>query len=336
LVWLKFAACMAIILFAGTRLARYGDAIAEKTGLGRLWVGLILLSAITSMPELVTGVSAVALVKLPDLAVGNLLGSCLFNLAILALLDTLSRPKPVLSLASSRHMTAAVCGIVLAGVVAGGIWGGPRFPGLAAGWVSAPGILPMVLYIVGIWWISRSERNRQPHPSEVTAAKYEDLSSRTIYLRFGLATAAVIGAGIWLALVGDELAMTYHWQASFVGSLFLAITTSLPELAVSVAALRLGAVDMAVADILGSNMFNLALITLVDLISRQGPVLSTVSGANLVTAVLAIAMSGVAITGLRFKSERKTFFVISWQSVVLIGLYIFGMRYMFVSGINLG
>lgn len=335
MVWLKFAACLAIILFAGTKLARYGDAIAEKTGLGRLWVGLLLLSAITSMPELVTGVSAVALVGLPDLAVGNLLGSCLFNLAILAVLDIMSRPQPALSMASSRHVASAVCGIVLAGIVAGGIWGGPRFPGLSAGGVNPPGILPLVLYVVGVWWISRSERNRVPHPSEVTPAQYEDLPARTMYLRFGLATAAVIAAGIWLALVGDELALTYHWQASFVGSLFLAITTSLPELAVSVAALRLGAVDMAVADVLGSNMFNLALITPIDLIVRQGPVLSLVSGANLVTAVLVIAMSGIAITGLRFKSERKTFFVISWQSVVLIGLYIFGMRYMFVSGLNL-
>ncbi len=86
MVWLKFAACLAIILFSGTKLAHYGDAIAEKTGMGRIWVGLILLSAVTSMPELVTGVSAAALVKLPDLAVGNLLGSCLFNLMILDVL----------------------------------------------------------------------------------------------------------------------------------------------------------------------------------------------------------------------------------------------------------
>ena len=85
MVWLKFAACLAIILFAGTKLAHYGDVIAEKTGLGRIWVGLLLLAAITSMPELVTGLSAIGLVGLPDLAVGNLLGSCLFNLAILGL-----------------------------------------------------------------------------------------------------------------------------------------------------------------------------------------------------------------------------------------------------------
>jgi cation:H+ antiporter len=151
-----------------------------------------------------------------------------------------------------------------------------------------------------------------------------------------LATAAVIGAGIWLSYVGNELALTYSWHASFVGSLFIAITTSLPELVVSIAAFRLGAIDMAVADVLGSNMFNLFIITLVDLAYRQGPVLASVSGAHLVTAVLTIAMSLVVIAGLRLRRQRKTFFFISWPAVVLIGLYIFGMRYMFLSGIALG
>ena len=91
MVWLKFILCVVIILFSGTKLARYGDAIAEKTGLGRIWVGLVLLALITSMPELVTGVSSVALVGLPDLGLGTLLGSCIFNLSIIALLDIMCR-----------------------------------------------------------------------------------------------------------------------------------------------------------------------------------------------------------------------------------------------------
>jgi cation:H+ antiporter len=336
LVWLKFAACLAIILFSGASLARYGDAIAEKTGLGRMWVGLILLAAITSMPELVTGVSAVALVKLPDLAVGNLLGSCLFNLTILALLDIMSRPRPVLSQASSGHVFSAVFGIALAGVVVGGIWGGTRFPSLTTGWVSAPGIVPLVLYVVGIWWLFRWERSRPVPQTEAGATRYHDLPARTMYLRFGLATAAVIGAGIWLALVGDEIVATYGWDASFVGSLFVAITTSLPELTVCVAALRLGAVDMAVADVLGSNMFNLALITPVDLAYREGPVFSSVSAAHLMTAVLIMVMSLIVVSGLKLRRERQTFRFISWQSVALVGLYIFGMRYLFLAGVALG
>ena len=336
MVWLKFAACIAIILFSGTRLARYGDAISEKTGLGRIWIGLLLLAAITSMPELVTGVSAAALIKLPDLAVGTLLGSCLFNLVLIAVLDTIYRPAPILSRVSPSHIASAASGIIIAAVVAGGIGAGEGFPGMTRGWVNLPGVLPIVLYLVGIWWVFRSERNNRVASVQTVPAQYEELSRKTVYLRFALSAAAIIGAGIWLSFIGEEIAATYSLHTSFVGSLFLAITTSMPELVVTIAALRLGAVDMAVADILGSNMFNLALITPVDLAYRRGPVLSSVLGAHLVTALLVIVMSLLVITGIRFRQQRKTFSRVSWYSVALVALYIFGIYRLFISGVGPG
>ena len=268
MVWLKFTGCLAIILFSGARLARYGDAIAEKTGLGRIWIGLVLLAAITSMPELVTAVSAAAWIKLPDLALGDLLGSCLFNLTLLALLDVMYRPAPILSRASSRHMLSASIGILLAAVVAGGILAGERLPGLTLGWVNLPGIMLFVIYSVGVWGIFRSERSQEREPTQIVSLKHQELPKKTVYLRFTLAALAVIGAGIWLSFIGNEMAATYSWHASFVGSLFLAITTSLPELVVTIAALRLGAIDLAVADLLGSNMFNLGIITPIACYSR--------------------------------------------------------------------
>jgi cation:H+ antiporter len=335
LVWLKFIACVAIIFFAGKRLARYGDAIAEKTGLGGMWIGLILLAAITSVPELVSAVSSAALVRLPDLALGDLLGSCIFNLAILALADIIYRPAPILSQASPRHVMSAGIGILLITVVIGGILAGGRFPGLTLGWVNAPGILTLVLYIAGVWWIFHSERGYQLQPIEAVPLQYEELPARTVYLRFALAAAAVIGAGIWLSFIGGEIAGTYGWHASFVGSLFLAITTSVPELVVTIAALHLGAIDMAVADILGSNMFNIAIITPADIFYRRGPILSLVSSAHLMTAVVAIVMGLLVIAGLRFRRRRKAFGIISWYTPVLFGLYIFGIYALF-KGIILG
>jgi len=330
LVWLKFAASLIIILFAGTRLARYGDAIAEKTGLGRMWIGLVLLAAITSIPELVTGVSSVALVKLPDLALGDLLGSCLFNLFILAVLDILYRPAPILSKVSSSHMVSAGMGIALVAIVAGNIFLGERFSGLGPGWVGASSIIVAALYILGVWWVFRYECRCQPQTVEAVPHQYRGLSTRTVYLRFGLAAAAVIGAGIWLSFIGDELAITYQWHASFVGSLFLAISTSVPEMVVTIAALRMGAIDMAVANILGSNMFNIAIIGPVDLAYKPGPLLALVSGAHFTTAVLVIVMSALVILGLRFPQKGRASFV-GWYTPVLIGLYIFGISILYRS-----
>ena len=86
LVWIQFAACAAVICYAGAKLSYYGDIIAEKTGLGRTWIGVVLMASVTSLPELITGVSSVALADVPDIAAGDVLGSCMFNILIIALL----------------------------------------------------------------------------------------------------------------------------------------------------------------------------------------------------------------------------------------------------------
>ena len=334
MVWLKFLLCLVIILVAGTKLARYGDAIGEKTGWGGIWVGLVLLAAITSAPEIVTGVSSVALIGLPDLAVGTLFGSCTLNLAILALLDILYRPAPILSKVSSRHMASAGIGILLVAIAAGSILAGERFSGLALGWLGIPSIVILIIYLLGMWCIFHYERK---HPSTTfdSSQNYKGISIKAVYVRFTLAAVAVIAAGIWLSFIGDEIGETTGWNATFVGTLFLAITTSMPELVVTIAALRLGAIDMAIADILGSNMFNIAIIAPTDLFYTQGSILSSVSSSHLITAAVVAVMNLLVIAGLRFRHKRKTFVVISWYALVLIGLYIFGAYALFGSSMGL-
>jgi cation:H+ antiporter len=324
---------LAIILFAGTKLARYGDAIAEKTGLGRIWIGLVLIAVITTMPELVTSMSSVALVSppSPDLALGTLFGSCLFNLSILALLDILHRSTPVLTKASLRHIASAGFGILLIAIAAGGILAGVRFSRLALGWVGIPSIIILVVYLVGMRQMFLSERGHRSSTAKTDSLQYEDILAKTAYLRFALAAAAVIGAGIWLSFIGDEISEVYGWSASFVGSLFLAITTSAPELVVTIAALRLGAIDMAVADVLGANMLDITIIFPVDLFYTKGAVLSSVSGSHLITAAVVVVMNLMVIAALKLRRRRKTLIVISWYAVALMGLYIFGAYALFIS-----
>ena len=70
-LWLQFALVTAVIVFAGYHLSTYGDVIAEKTGMGRTWVGVILMASVTSLPELITGASSVAIFDLPNIAIGD-------------------------------------------------------------------------------------------------------------------------------------------------------------------------------------------------------------------------------------------------------------------------
>jgi cation:H+ antiporter len=335
LIWFKFVICLAIILFAGTKLARYGDAIAEKTRLGRIWIGLVLIAAVTTMPELVTAVSSVALVHSADLALGTLLGSCCFNLSILAVLDILHRRTPVLSVASPRHVATAGWGALLIAVAAAGIIAAGTFPFLDSGWVGIPSIVIIILYLLGAWWAFRRERRQGSQVAPATSLQYDMYTTKMVWIRFTLASVAVIGAGIWLAFIGDEISRTTGWGGTFVGTLFLAVTTSAPELVVAISALRMGAIDLAVADILGANMLDIAIIAPIDLAYGQGFILSAVSRSHLIIAAVAVTMSFLVIVGLRFRQRRKVFRVASWYAPALIALYIFGAYALFNSGIGL-
>jgi cation:H+ antiporter len=331
MVWLKFTACVVIILFSGTKLAHYGDAIAERTGWGRIWIGVVLVAIVTSIPELASGLSAVSLVKSPDLATGDILGSCLYNLTILATIDILYRKGPVLGQASSRHIVPAAMSMVLIGIVAIGILASRSFPALNLGRVSPFSVLILAVYLVSVWWISRSESRRQSQTTESIVNQYREIPIRTMYLRFGLATAGVVGAGIWLAFIGSEMTAVYGWHSSFVGSLFLAISTSLPETAVAIACIRLGAIDLAVAEVLGSNMFDTVILLPVDILHGKEPFYSAISAAHLNTIVFALAMTLVVMAGIRLRPKRKTFRFFSWYVLVLFGLYVLGMYRVYVA-----
>jgi cation:H+ antiporter len=186
-----------------------------------------------------------------------------------------------------------------------------------------------------MWWIFRRERGQRLHAAPTTSLQYDKFTTRTVYIRFALAAAAIIAAGIWLSFIGDEISEATGWGSTFVGTLFLAITTSAPELVVAVTALRMGAVDLAVADILGANMLDIAIIAPVDLAQGQGFILSSVSSGHLIIASVAVMMSLLVIVGLRFRRRRKVFRVASWYAPALIVLYIFGAYALFNSGIGL-
>jgi len=333
LVWTQFFICVLLVLFFGAKLARYGDIIAEKTGLGGIWVGLLLLAAVTSLPEIITGVSAVALVGGRDganLAMGNIFGSNTLNLFIIAILDIIYRSGPLLSVVGGGHKFSAGLGILLIAFAGGSIILGTEVWDGAIGWVTIYSVVLALLYLWGSRRIFRSEREREV---ETPILKYQKISSRRAYLSFTIAALAIIGAGTWLAYIGDEITVGTGWDATFVGSLFLAVTTSLPELAVCIAALRIGAMDMAIADVLGSNMFNMGIgIFCYDIFSRGSSIFSVASQDHVFTAAVAILMTLIVIASLIFRPRRKIRLLrVSWYSMALIVVYLGGAYALFVA-----
>lgn len=330
LPWLKFAACAALIGAAGPALIRNGQIIARLTGLSQSWVGLVLLATATSLPELFTGVSAVAFADAPNIAVGDALGSCVFNLIMLVLLDELSRKEPMYRRIDQGHILTAGFGVILIG--AAGAFLLLSQDGFSFQFLHISGYTPfiVVIYLVAMRAAFVYERrNRFP----VDPAKIENsISLRTALLRYAAAASVILVAGTWLPFVGIEISNVMGWRTTFVGTLLIAAATSVPELVVTVSALRLGAVDMAIGNLLGSNLFDVLILAIDDVAYRKGPLLRAVSPAHAITAFAAAIMSGIFIVAMLYKPETRLHGTVGWVSLSLLIVYLFSSYAVYLLG----
>ena len=332
MIWAKLALCAGAIAVAGTLLSRYADVIADKTGWSGAWVGLALLATVTSLPELATGISSVTLADAPDVAVGNVLGACVLNLTYVAVLDVLKRDEPLFQRAGMGHIGLAGFGIIMLSLAGLGL-AISQFPlarSLGHIGLYAPALL--IVYLMAVRTIFRYERSQLAADAEKAASRYPDLSLRHAVWRFGVAAGVVVAAGVWLPFIATDLALAMQWTESFVGTLLVAMVTSLPELVVTLSALRLGAVDMAIANLLGSNLFNVLILAIDDIFYVRGPILGAVSQVHAVSAMSAILMSGVVIIALLTKPAGRVMRLASWASVALGAVYVLNAYVLFSYG----
>lgn len=318
--------CGALIGWAGFQLSDSADRIARALGLTGGWVGLALLATITSLPELAAGISAVTVVDAPNLAVGNALGACVFNLLFLVVIDALQRHTPLYTQASAAHLLSAAFGVVMLGFVAMNLLLGERAPALLSVGVSSPVLL--ALYLLALRSVYAQEKTQRP----AAAPPPPDADLALVWRRFGVAALVVLGAGMWLPSLGDQLATTMGWNRSFVGTLFMALITTAPEMAVTLGALRLGALDMALGNLLGSNLFNVLILAVDDLFYLRRPLLEVASPVHTGTAVAAMVMSGLVMIGLIMRPAGRVLRLLSWISVGLAATYLLNATLVFVHG----
>lgn len=319
--WLGFTVCLVVVLLAGGRLPYYGDMLAEKTGLSRAFIGLFLMSVVTSIPEVMVGFSAAAIVKSADLAVGDILGSCAFNLCMLPLMEMLSKSsKPLLTRVSNTHMLAASLSIVLLALTGAGIF-------ISGSIMILPFIaLNSVLFAL-IYFLSLRMIYRQQSVHSVPVRKNQQTSAltvRQILIRYFLFALITVAAALMLPYFAETIAVETGLSSTFIGTIFLAISTSLPEVIVSIAAVRMNSVDLVVGNILGSNIFNIFILFLDDVFYSKGSLLADASDTNLITVFATIIMSAVIIVGITFRTQTKRY-LLAWESVLIIILYLLNM-----------
>lgn len=328
-LWIQFIVCAGVILYAGNKLVVYGDIIAEKTGLGRTWIGVILMATVTSLPELMTGVSSVVLFDVPDIAVGNVLGACMLNLLMIALLDVVGGSAPLSTKAHQGQVLSAAFGIFLLGLVVFGVVAGGAIP--AIGWIGAYSFAFLTVYLVAMRLVFLYERNRVAEFVREIAeeARHKKISRATAYTLYGVNALLIIGAAIYLPYIGEQIAEATGLGQTLVGTILIALSTTLPEAVVSLGALKIGAVDMAVGNLFGSNLFNVAILAIDDILYTQGPLLSRVSQNLVFPALAGVLMTAVAIIGLTYRGSRKTLFI-AWDALVIVLLYVITTAILYV------
>jgi cation:H+ antiporter len=335
-VWFQFLAGSLLVIFAGTRLTRSADVLGRALGLGTGWAGVLLLPLATSLPELVTSLRA-AIIQAPDLAAGNLFGSNLFNIAIIALVDFMQGKGSIFLRAKKGHVLTASLGILLMSISGIGIL--LPFPFLWGSWIGLDTILLMSGYLAAASLLTSYEKRNlslEKHSSACNRGRtvekdnYLALTSpRRAFVHFIVASAVILFAGVALTDASDIIALKTGLGRTFVGSIALAVATSLPEVVTATTAARLGRLNMAIGNILGANVYNMFILSIIDIFYLPGPLLQAISSEHLLTIGMGIILTSMVITGFVYRSRRSIgwlsfdsiFIVIGYLAAVFVLFY---------------
>jgi cation:H+ antiporter len=332
--WGVFLLSAVGIVLAGIRLAPYGVAMGEHLRIGQGWIGLIFLATLTSIPEMTATVTA-ASIDAPNIALGNAFGSNLFNVVIVAVMDLLllRSPRtrgPFLSTVRSYHTISGGLAVLLTALAVIGIVLKPQ--GTIFG-VSPISVLILIGYCAGVFVLLRAEKSEVGEPK----AEESNLSLARAVVGFVLCGAVIVVSGIFLVRASKEISLATNLSASLMGAILVAIVTSLPELTTSIGALRIGARDMIVGNLFGSNMFNILTVFFADVAFRRGSIYAGLSGGEsdqLVVASCGIVLTAIAVTAIAARSTRRIF-GIGVDSACLLAAYLAATAVIIGRGIQL-
>ena len=333
-----FVSAALAVSIAGSRLARYADVISLKLHLGRAFIGMLLLGAITSLPEM-TAVSTGAAYGNAPLAVNNLLGSLSINVVMIAFADATIRDGALSSLINDPSvlfqamlsMIATTLVIAAMLIRTGKIFGIGYWSAVLSGFVlvafwSASGYRDRASLSFDLRVSTdRAGRQResQPQHGPITRRLMEG-TAVALALRIVVASTVILASGYTLARTSEGIGRQLGMSSGLSGYLLLGITTSLPELVTILSATRLGHIDMAVGEVFGTNLFNIGLIALADVLYRRGPILNESSRFETVACLISVLLTGLYALGF-MERQRRTVLRMGFDSVLVLGTYAAGL-----------
>ncbi len=318
------AVCGGVILVCGLRMTGLADRLADRTGLGEALIGGVLLGAATSLSGTVVSVTA-ALDGRASLAFSNGIGGIAAQTAFLAVADLMHR-RANLEHAAAELANVFQCLLLMLmlslPIVA---WSGPDVSFWSVHPVSA---LLVIVYIGGVYATKKVREEPMWMPvdtkqTEQDTPEEEDTDARSTVMLFAVFAGlmAVMGATGWgLAQLASELTDRYALSASVVGALLTAVLTSLPELVTTIAAVRQGALQLAVGGIIGGNTFDVLFLTLSDVGYREGSIYHAVSLGDQYWLATSLAMTSILGLGMIYR-QRQGPAGIGLESVAILGVY---------------
>lgn len=327
MAWFIFFGSAALVVLAAIKLAEYSDVIAVRANLGRLFIGTLLLAGATSLPELLSAINAIAINK-PDIAAGGMFGSGMFNMFMLGLLDLFNQKARILRRVANTHSLTASLGNLLAGLAILFLLADVD---LKIGWVGLDSLLIMLLYIGGVRLLQQA--GGAPPTEAETAIDPKTPTLKKALLGFGAATLVLVVVTPYLVQSANQIADETGISAGFIGATLIAITTSLPEMVATIAAVRMGAFDLAVGNLFGSNIFNMFALGLTDFFYLDGRFLGAIDSSFAIAGLLALILTSLGLIGNLARVERRLGFVELDALLILLG-YLGGMYLLYTLGIG--
>lgn len=320
---LIFLASALAIGIAGWRLSGVADELADRTGMGEVVAGALFVGAATSLPGAITSVSTAAQ-GAADLAVGNAFGGLTAQTAFIAVADLFYRR------ANLEHAAASPTGLAQ-GALLITLLTVPLIAASAPDWTfwgvhPATLVIP-VTYGFGLRLLRQIQETPLWKPVQTNETR-EEISEiddkpeghmRWLWLRFlGLAfITAVAGYTIGESSIG--LVELTPLDGTGVGTVFAGVANSLPELVTAIAAVRIGAVSLAIGNIIGGNAFEVMFLAAADLV-YDGAIYHEIDATQSGTALIAIAMTGVLLLGM-LRRQKYGPGNIGFESVIVLALY---------------
>ncbi len=329
MAWIIFIASTAIIVIATTKLTEYGDAISLRTGLGGLFIGLILMAGATSLPELLTTINSIQL-GVPNIAAGNLFGSNIFNMLLIGVIDLLHWKIRILRIVAKRH---TLSGLIATLIMALAVFFVLADIEIHIGWVGLDSFFLLAVYVVGLRVIRITSRSPATAVEKIIIPENTP-TLKTAVIGFFIATAILVITTPYLVSSSADIAEITGLGTGFIGTVLVATVTSLPELITTITAVRLKAYDLAVSNLLGSNMFNMFAIGLSDVFLTNSRVISVISSDFALVGLIGLLMTLMATIGNQARLEKKVLFV-EIDTLLIILTYITGMYLIYVRGIGI-